>query len=1060
MNTKRTPRGLFLGRAVLSALAARVLLAATCAATLAVIGPAVQLAAAAGRAPKDDSLEFLHLLQSSGYADVASDYLDEIKNDPSSHKEVMEVWDLEMAKCKKDAVAQKLYYNDAQAKQWTAESKTLLEKFIKEHPDLPEAITEAAKWLEDKAVEAQDDVQKSSFATDPAEKAKFIAEGRKIFQDIRPRFVDALKASTKLRDSMRPKTAEAKRQAAIFAVGENRLSVAMIDFYLADTQEAGAERTTALTKCIKEFDKIFQDFRESFLGMRSHFWHARTLQELGKVDEAKDIYEEVLAYDEHNIQGVDDNKTTARVRAAKITGREGFFADVEHYYVQLVYKHSQREYVEEVDNWRALHEANSKYCSGYQALTFDYAKVWLRFAEKAPDAAYKKKARKKALDLLTEIAKVRGPYQEDAVKLRRQLNPTSTPEESFEGLLIDGQSAANKKQWREAIELYEKALGATGAKKDKDLLARLKEAIVYCYGNLTEELYQQGKVDEAFATAKTPLKNSELRQTAAAPLLAHRLLFLLNCTYQNAPEDTEEQKKTKAKLLDELTKIAHGIIMNWPGKQEGDAARVVLLRLTLAQGKAAEADKILREFTAESSEYPNALAETGSWHWYKYKAAKKLGDSDKTLVARRDEDRKLAVDFISQAVKIVEEKWRIAGSSMPDSLIKTKMLLAEMYSEGNDFKMAVSLYKPLIDEISKDPSKPFDEVAVRIFYGAGPAYLKAGDPDGVADLGSKLIAAGPDQKDANAIILSFAMSVEQGRKEALTEGESTDPAVQAAAAAQLKTYSDLAEKMLTNLSKRKELDLRSMVTIVRILSNLGTDGGIAAAADLVDKIFDRADNDPKFDEQLKSSGSAVSLRALAARLRGERGEYDKAAEQIKPVLEKYPNALEPLMSQARILTLWASKDSSKYVDAVDKWEKLRKMLERAKPGAGRQVDPKYEVLLNEADCLFRMAQKTKNQQHAREGLNLLIPYFNLDPHIRAPGDEYKEVSVRFYQVGGKLAEVLGIQRPLRPPKVKTPPKTPAAKPAAVGAHWNQEETGPAAPVKQPAKPAAVGAAAK
>ena len=33
---------------------------------------------------KDDPIEFLHLLQREGYADVAIDYLDQIKADPSA----------------------------------------------------------------------------------------------------------------------------------------------------------------------------------------------------------------------------------------------------------------------------------------------------------------------------------------------------------------------------------------------------------------------------------------------------------------------------------------------------------------------------------------------------------------------------------------------------------------------------------------------------------------------------------------------------------------------------------------------------------------------------------------------------------------------------------------------------------------------------------------------------------------------------------------------------------------------------------------------------------------
>ena len=53
----------------------------------------------------------------------------------------------------------------------------------------------------------------------------------------------------------------------------------MVDFYLAQTQEAGPQRVAALTKSIKDFDAIYQNYREVFLGWR-HTSGTRILQEL------------------------------------------------------------------------------------------------------------------------------------------------------------------------------------------------------------------------------------------------------------------------------------------------------------------------------------------------------------------------------------------------------------------------------------------------------------------------------------------------------------------------------------------------------------------------------------------------------------------------------------------------------------------------------------------------------------------------------------------------------------------------------------------------------------
>ena len=48
-----------------------------------------------------------------------------------------------------------------------------------------------------------------------------------------------------------------------------------------------------------------------------------------------------------------------------------------------------------------------------------------------------------------------------------------------------------------------------------------------------------------------------------------------------------------------------------------------------------------------------------------------------------------------------------------------------------------------------------------------------------------------------------------------------------------------------------------------------------------------------------------------------------------------------------------------------------------------------------------------------------MPYLNLDPNIRAPGKEYEDLSIRYYLLGGKLADFLKVSKPSRP-TVKRP----------------------------------------
>jgi tetratricopeptide (TPR) repeat protein len=986
-------------------------------------------------AAKDDPLDFLHLLQREGYSDVAVEYLDQLKSDPNAPKDIMDVWDLEMSKSKKAKAAEHAY-SPGEAKQLAEESKALLDRFIKAHPNLPEAIQEKAQRSVDRALEAQTLVVRATYATDREEKAKFLADARKLFEEIRPQFAQAVEAARKLVISAGAKPS-AKRDAAVIALGENRLNLAMIDFYMAQTQGDGPQRTAALSKLVKDFDGVYQDFREAiqdphkaFLSWRAHFWHARILLELGKTREALDVFEEVTACDPRNIDEVTVGGAPAsRGRPAKsaATGFEDFFAEVEQYYLQTLYRINKKDYLEEVESWRGVHKVLSEKCQGYQALTLEYAKNLLEMNNRSPTSVAK------ALVLLREMGQVPSPYQEDAIKLRRQLDPKGSAKEGFEDNVIDGFAAFDKRQWPEAAEFLEKAIHAKTSSTTAARLAEVEDVLVRCYYCQALELWQKGKVDDAVTTAKKALK-SEYLQTNAAPKLAVLLLNMQNYQYQSATEDTPEQKKAKADLLEKVKTTAGGIVKVWAAKEEGDAARIVLMQLAQARDDVKEADRILREINTKSGEYPTALAAMGFAHWNRYRAAKKLTDAYEAQfkaengkvateqekkdqaerIAKRDEDRTLAVTYSEKAVAALETL-RPAGSPMSDTLRQCKLMLATIYAEHKDYKLAVPQYQGLVDDmLNKNSNRQFDETGLRIFEGAGQAYLQMGDAGRVAVVGSSLLEKGPDDQQVNRAIIAFTAGVDKLRK-ASVESDTGDPAAQDAAAAKLKTLTDLLEKMLISLSNRKKMPSTDMTWIAMTTAKLGTPNAKTAAAELIKKIIEKSNSDQAFSKQVEKA--LPTLESLAATLEAELGHYDQAQEMIERLIAKNPRILDPQISRAKILTAWAAKDPSKYGEAIAKWDTLRNKLPNSPAGAAG-VNPKYDVIVNEADCFYKWSQKTKTKADAQKGLDLLTPYLNLDKNIRSPDDDYKEISSKSYQVGGKLADFLDQPRPARPPKGK------------------------------------------
>ena len=150
---------------------------------------------------------------------------------------------------------------------------------------------------------------------------------------------------------------------------------------------------------------------------------------MGEVPDARDIYEEVAVCDPANLPDLSGNRPpkTASPPPTPPTGLEGFWANVERYYLQTLYHLSKRDYLVEIRTWRPAHEAKSKTCCGYQALIFEYAGNCLEMAKEVRTEAQRDAFNAHALKLLAEGAAVDNPYQQAFIKLQRRQAQASHP---------------------------------------------------------------------------------------------------------------------------------------------------------------------------------------------------------------------------------------------------------------------------------------------------------------------------------------------------------------------------------------------------------------------------------------------------------------------------------------------------------------------------------------------------------------------------------------------------------------------------------------------------------
>jgi hypothetical protein len=274
-------------------------------------------------------------------------------------------------------------------------------------------------------------------------------------------------------------------------------------------------------------------------------------------------------------------------------------------------------------------------------------------------------------------------------------------------------------------------------------------------------------------------------------------------------------------------------------------------------------------------------------------------------------------------------------------------------------------------------------------------------------IAAKMLELGADQAPVNMAIINFAKRLELVRKQLAAEGEATGEA-----AAKQQAIVDLETKIMVELSKRDQLAPTTMVWIVKTLSLLNRDEADEAATKLVEKIIDKGNNDPAFDEQVGKA--KAGLLALAAKLLAKRGQYEDAVGKINGLISQYPKALEPQMTRAEIYSKWAAKDPTKYDAAISTWNALERKLEKMKSKSGGKAPEYYEALYNELYCFYKSAEKNNDKQRAQQAFGLINPLLQFDPMIQGPGRD-RELSYRYYQLAGKIADLLGVERP-KPPK--------------------------------------------
>ena len=963
---------------------------------------------------EEEYLRFLKELQSHGYGEAALTYLDRIGADSQTPADVRKILDLERCNSLRVA-ATKEAYSPEQTKKRLEEAKVYLEKFLKANPDHP-AVGRALLSTGDVAVErAQQKLVQAKLTKEKAEQTKSYGEVRSILSsEAEPVFLDAFnRFKVRYKDLLKrvPKEPEArernkalvrKYQDAKMAVDdletdlvESRYKLAMIKYYLSETylDPKDPTRRKLLQAASKEFDEIFQAYRDRQAGVLAHTWQARCEEDLGNTDAARDIYEEVL------VNAPDPGDANVDL--------ETMYSQVEMFYLRLLQKVEPKKYMSEAKEWldgrpgsagqaTPSHKAWDR-VSYYSGITLDLAQAQLAsYQQKGSDD--KKRLLKDLRKRFNVLIKLDNEFKDDMVRLRQEIDQKlgvgSGEDESFDELQAHADSLMEEGKWDEAVALFEKAVATADPVKDRAKISEIHRRLQAVKLRQAFALNTAQKFEEAVKLVGPLAYKGDPQDPTTAQLAALGVNSLLQIYYQvvTKPGATEEEKQA---AMTRLERVANFTIQRWPSSPEGDEARLSLGMALSARRDLEGALAVFEKVNPNSKRYASAEQLAGKTCFQMY-MQKRAAKDDK---AKQQRDAMLAKtqSHLTTSLNVQKQALR-EGEALPRQLIETQLLLGESMLEGGTPDKAVPVLDPLVNELQKHKPATTDLTVTRVYFAALQAHKNQGEIEKAGDVAMKLVEAGEDNSSVNGLLFGVVRLLEkeaQKQDGLALAANSADAAERARAAAEKArtVYKQLLEK----LAPRQQLS----VSQDALLGDACKDAGMLdQAQDLYKRIVDKRD-DPSFMADKNNQNALTHALVSLAGLLRDQERYEEALKAVNALIASHPNYLEPLLEKGRILLTLAKKDHDKFPEAVAHWADLRARLERM-PKLPKEY---YEVVYNCSVCLASEGQTQHDKVKILQSEQLLKA--TMFKHPELSGEEMKNNYNRLLQVLDKLQKQTG-----------------------------------------------------
>jgi len=885
--------------------------------------------------------DFVQGLRERGYYDLALEYLDGLRQAPSTPADLKKSIDYEEGRTLIEAAT---HANDPDAsKEKLDQAKLKIEAFVKANPDLPqttEALVELAHLLYERGLT---EVDLAGDARNPGEKDNKLAGARGYYDNARDaynRAFERLNAKLGSYPKFIPADDPAKndRERVRNSLMQAELQKAVVDYYEAQTFAAGSkERSDLLDKALVSFEDLYRRYRVQMAGFTARMWQGKCYEEQGKLGPAMGIYNELVDHPDPNLRRLQKQVD----------------------YFRIIVMAKRQEYAlaaDECVRWLALFpkDRRSFWALGVQ---FELGKnILAQLANLA--GPERDRAVRTATDHLADVVRVVSPFKPEAIALLQKYRPNAILSAVDAAKLNSDEAMAQAEQaiavleYEKAIALLKVAIRKAEPSRDPAKANKARFTLAFCL-YMTKRYYEAAVIAEHVARRYPSFEWSAKSADVAMQSMVEGYNTI---TAGNRATD-----------LDRIISIAKYTAETWPDTEQGDSGKMTIGLVALGRGRYPAAVEAFESVRSASSRFIDAQASSGDAHW------------KQSLVLREKGDAKAADAEVPQAIAKLNfalNARREAKAQETDSaFIGNACDLAGIQLEINKAPEALALLEPIARKLAAVTARsPSANAAYsRVVAGILRAHVATGKTDlAIADM-KTLESAGGTGNGAAQLYFELGKLLER-EMEALKKRND-----RAGLARTQQAYQKFLQALVASKSGQ------SFQSLLWAGENLLKLGATKDAGEVFARILDFYSKDADFQKLPNAADKLlrVRIRQVAA-LRGEKN-FPEAEAKLADIIKENPRLLDPQMEKGYLLDARAEANEIKWALAYTYWQGLAKKL----AGMNPKRDEYFESWYHAAEAVRKDGNPTLARQTVASVMRLSPTLGN--PEMKA---KYQELVTR------------------------------------------------------------------